>query len=162
MDPLPNIQYIRAGIEDVKEVIDMRIAFLIDLFGRESDEAIAAFRANTEAFLREALPSQLYICWLAKDGDTVVAAGGLTVRQHPGNFKNPSGRVGYIMSMYTVPAYRKMGICSAILNHLVTTGKEIGLNSFELHATKEGEPVYIKNGFKVHPDPTYRKIIETN
>jgi len=109
------------------------------------------------AYFKKAIPDENYICWLAKDGEYLAGAGGLVIRQQPGSFKNPTGITGYIMSMYTFPGYRGQGIAGTILNKLIATAKDMGIHSFELHATQEGEPVYIKNGFLLHNEPTYRK-----
>jgi GNAT superfamily N-acetyltransferase len=84
----------------------------------------------------------------------------MEIHQQPGNFRNPSGRKGHIMNMYTMPGYRNRCICTTILNKLQETAKEMGITCFELHATKLGEPVYVKNGFKMHGEPTYRKYRE--
>jgi len=65
------------------------------------------------------------------------------------------------MNMYTVPRFRRKGICSMLLEKLTATAKEMGINAFELHATKDGEPVYEKNGFHLHEQPTYRKYGNT-
>ncbi len=63
------------------------------------------------------------------------------------------------MNMYTLPQFRRRGICAGILNELVKEGKKIGITAFELHATAAGEFVYKKNGFTIHQEPTYRKHI---
>lgn len=96
---------------------------------------------------------------IAKDQDIVAGIGSIHLREMPGNFKNPSGRWGYIMNMYTIPEYRRKGICRNILRMLVEEGKKIGLTAFELHATKEGEMVYTQEGFILHNEPTLRFLI---
>lgn len=63
------------------------------------------------------------------------------------------------MNMYTVSELRRKGICKTILNLLVEEGKKIGITAFELHATKEGEMVYIQEGFIYHNEPTLRKFL---
>jgi GNAT superfamily N-acetyltransferase len=135
----------------------MRIAFLTAMLGEHSIELTERLRAHLEVFFYRSVGDQSYISWLAKDGDTIVASGGMSLWQHPGNFINYEGRKGYIMNMYTMPEYRRRGICTDLLTRLVDTARSIGVHSFELHATKEGEPVYIKEGFKLHAEPTYRK-----
>lgn len=157
---MPDIQYERVTISHLELLIDYRINFLLELKGEQTEESIDQLRINLAAYFADAIPNEKYICWWAKDNDKVVGIGGMAIRRNPGNFRNPSGCVGYIMNMYTVPAYRKMGISSTILDKLVTTGKELGINFFELHATKMGEPVYIKYGFLQHPEPTYNKRYE--
>lgn len=84
----------------------------------------------------------------------------MVVRQHPGSFKNASGRVGYLMNMYTRPAYRRRGICKQLLNLLTEDARLLGITAFELHATPDGEFVFKQEGFKLHGEPTYRKYID--
>ena len=64
-----------------------------------------------------------------------------------------------VSNLRTVPAFRKRGICTTILNALLKDAQDLGVTAFELHATREGEPVYRKNGFVLHPEPTLRKYI---
>ena len=97
-------------------------------------------------------------CFLAYDGDLLVGVGGLNIQQRPGSFRVPDGKSGYIMNMYTKPAYRKRGIATKLLDKLIQKGREMGLVYFDLNATKEGEPVYLKYGFTRHDEPNYRKV----
>ncbi len=152
------ITYWRATVDDVAAISEMRIRFFIDFDGPRPQEEQDALRLHLESYFKRTIANNTYICWLAKDGNEVVGIGGMTVREHPGNFKNPSGGMGYVMNMYTLPSHRRMGISTHILNKLQESGKEIGIRLFELHATEEGEPVYQKNGFKKHNEPTYRKF----
>jgi predicted acetyltransferase len=62
--------------------------------------------------------------------------------------------------MYTLPSFRRKGVCKNILNLLVEEGKKYGYKAFELHATKEGEKVYSQEGFELYHEPTFRKLIE--
>jgi hypothetical protein len=45
------------------------------------------------------------------------------------------------------------------LQELIEAGKKAGVTAFELHSTKAGEPVYLKNGFEFHTEPTLRKYM---
>lgn len=63
------------------------------------------------------------------------------------------------MNMYTLPKYRRKGICRAILNRLEEEGQKVGVSAFELHATNDGEKVYVQEGFIHHKEPTLRKFI---
>jgi GNAT superfamily N-acetyltransferase len=60
--------------------------------------------------------------------------------------------------MYTLPAYRRKGICKSILNLLDDEAQKYGITAFELHATPEGEKVYLQEGFVHHNEPTLRKF----
>lgn len=136
---------------------DFRIKFLIDFGGPQPEEAQRTLAEALQNYFKLHLSTGSYICWFAAAGDEIAGIGGMKILDYPGNFKNTGGRKGYVMNMYTRPEFRKKGICSTILNKLIQTANGMDIHSFELHATKEGEPVYIKNGFELHNEPTYRK-----
>lgn len=155
------IQYCQATEADIPLLVDSRIQFLTDFFSvQQSQEDIASLRHSLDIFYGHALKNKTYLCWYAKAKGKVVGVGGMSIREQPGNFRNASGKMGYIMNMYTAPDFRKRGIASTILEKLQSTAIEMGIRYFELHASRAGEPIYVKNGFKQHTEPTYRKRLE--
>jgi len=64
-----------------------------------------------------------------------------------------SGRLGYILNLYTVPEARRKGICTRLLNELIKEAKSLGLKYLHLHSSEEGRNIYRKAGF-VEPDQT--------
>lgn len=151
------ILYSEATAADCKHLAKYRIAFLTELMGPQTDECVQTVTKELENYFSRAIDDKEYVGWLARHNGEIVGTGGMALRAQPGNFRNPTGRTGYIMNMYTVPAYRKQGICSALLAKLVDAGKAMGIDTFELHATTDGAPVYEKHGFVKHHEPTYRK-----
>lgn len=141
------ISYSIAGMADLSLLVDYRMQFLEEISGIQNEETTARVRQNLQQYFSKALQDGSYICWLAKDVDTVAGIGGLAVREQPANFKIPNGKAGYIMNMYTLPAYRRQGIAGKLLEHLMETAREMNLSVLELHATYDGEPVYRKYGF---------------
>ena len=151
---------IKASASDIALLIDFRISFCLELSGPQTQDVIDELRKSLKSYLANALIENSCIAYIVRDGEDVAAVGEMIFRLQPGNFKNPSGKVGYLMNMYTIPAYRKQGLCSMIVNALIEDANKQGINAFELHSTKAGESVYIKNGFRIHPEPTYRKYIQ--
>lgn len=151
-----NIEYVKAGKQHIPQLIQARIDFFIEHSGPKQEDKIAELKTHLEAYLSIAIEQEDYIGWLAMADGEIAGAGGIVIRQRPGSFINPTGREAYVMSMYTAPAHRRKGIAATILNNLVAVAKEMGVKLVELHATPDGEPVYVKNGFKLHPEPTYR------
>ncbi|MCF8254330.1 MAG: GNAT family N-acetyltransferase [Bacteroidia bacterium] len=154
-----NITYHKATIDDVFILVENRILFALELAGPQNEEAILLLRKQMTQYFSKATTENSCISFIAKCDGMVAGIGSCHLREMPGNFKNPSGKWGYIMNMYTVPKYRRMGICKGILNSLVEEGKKNGITAFDLHATKEGEKVYVKEGFIHHIEPTLRKFI---
>lgn len=153
------ISYHKATIDDVSALVDNRILFALELSNEQNEEAIESLRNQMTNYFSKATVDNTCISFIAKCGEVVAGIGSVHLRDMPGNFKNPSGKWGYIMNMYTVPAFRRKGICKNILNLLVEEAKKYDYNTFELHATKEGEKLYVQEGFVHHMEPTLRKFI---
>lgn len=154
-----NISYHKAGIEDVNALVDNRILFALELSGVQNEDVVLSLRNQMTDYFSKATANNSCISFIAKYDGIVAGIGSVHLREMPGNFKNPSGKWGYIMNMYTVPEFRRKGVCKNILNLLVEEGKKYGITAFELHATKEGEKVYAQEGFIHHNEPTLRKFI---
>jgi predicted acetyltransferase len=153
-----HLTYHKATIDDISTLVENRILFALELSGEQKEETIQAVRKQMTAYFLKAIAENSCISFIAKCDGLVAGLGSMHIREMPGHFKNPTGRWGYIMNMYTIPAFRRKGICKSILELLVDEGKKSGISAFELHATKEGEFVYSQSGFEVHSDRTYRKF----
>lgn len=154
-----NITFHKATIEDVTTLVDNRILFALEFSGDQSEENIQSLNTQLTNYFSKAILDNTCISFIAKCDGKVAGIGSVHLRDMPGNFKNPSGKWGYIMNMYTIPSFRRKGICKNILNLLVEEGKKSGITAFELHATKEGEKVYSQEGFELYHEPTFRKLI---
>jgi GNAT superfamily N-acetyltransferase len=150
--------YHKAGPEDIQTLVHYRILFALELTGEQPHEAIESLRNQMTIYFAKATADESCISFMAMCNGEVAGIGSVQFREQPGNFKNPSGKWGYIMNMYTVPEFRRRGISTKILELLLKEGRNKGVTAFELHATRAGEPVYQKNGFEVHKEPTYRKF----
>jgi ribosomal protein S18 acetylase RimI-like enzyme len=155
---MSDITYIRATKNDTPEVMAGLRCYIDEFWGPQPAALMEELRLNHEAYFPKALENQDCIFWLARDANRFAGIGGLLVRTQPGTVKNPSGKVGYIMGMYTMPEYRRRGICHAILDRLESSAAALGIGMLELHASKDGEPAYVSHGFGKHHEPSYRKF----
>lgn len=60
---------------------------------------------------------------------------------------------GYILNMYTLPEYRKKGICTRLLDDLKNIAIQMKLHHIHLHATEDGLSLYKKVGFVIPKYP---------
>jgi GNAT superfamily N-acetyltransferase len=152
------VEYIRSTTADIPMMIGMRREFSFELAGEQSPEIEEALDESQTAYFTREL-NKNYFSWHATVDGHVAAIAGMTIRTQPGSIKNPSGRWAYLMLVYTKPQYRKRGISAQLVQRLIGTAKELGITALELHATPEGAPVYERNGFVHHNEPTYRLFI---
>ena len=136
---------VHADASHIAVLVENRQKFALELGGPQDDKVMEILREQITRYFSEAMKTGECISVLAYHDDQLAGIGSMIVRQQPGNFKNPTGRWGYIMNMYTVPEFRRQGVCKLILNELVDAGNKIGITAFELHATPSGAPVYAQN-----------------
>lgn len=149
----------KAQSHDIPSLVELRIEFLEEYWSKQSPDLRLPLEESLRTYFSEKLENNSYLCFIAKNENQVAGIGGLVVRQQPGSFKNPSGRFGYLMNMYTRPEFRRKGICKHLLGLLLEDARAQNVTAFELHATPEGEIVYKQEGFLLHGEPTYRKYL---
>jgi len=140
----PEIKFRYLRKDEVTLMTDYRIEFLKELQGTHSTEKEQMLRKELTSYFEKSLSDENYIAVTAEIDGNPAGFGGMVIQQIPGNFKLISGREGYILSMYTLPGFRKMGIAGGILDKLVKKGRELGLGKISLHASAEGFPIYKK------------------
>jgi GNAT superfamily N-acetyltransferase len=143
---MPTIR--RATLADLDTLVAMRFGLFRDL-GRELDAAgMAALDAAMRAYFNEELPPERFIGWLACDDDgTPVGCGGFVFVRRPPQPEDMSGREGYIMNMYTEPAWRGRGVALLMVRAILDFARATGVQQVHLHASAQGRPVYERAGF---------------
>ncbi|MBI3840781.1 MAG: GNAT family N-acetyltransferase [Thaumarchaeota archaeon] len=96
----------------------------------------------------EKIEKGLLRCYLVEGPKGKVAAGGCVwLREHP---PRPSrfGRLQpYLMSMYTEPEFRRLGLATVIVDRAVRWASARGYRRATLHASEEGRKLYSKLGW---------------
>lgn len=156
---MSEIVFRAANTSDAALLAEMRVLFLEDFWGAPDMQARDMLQTELVSYFQQAVEHGDYIGWFAFCQGQAVGAGGAVIRVMPGNFVNPSGRSAYVMSMLTLPAYRRQGIAARILRELQQDALRAGVSSFELHAAPAGLNVYLADGFTIHNQHTMRKRI---
>jgi ribosomal protein S18 acetylase RimI-like enzyme len=59
---------------------------------------------------------------------------------------------GYLLNVYTDPAWRGQGIATALVAAAIAKAKDLGLARIRLHTTASGQAVYAAAGFRLRDD----------
>lgn len=137
--------------DEISLLIDYRILFLKELQGEQPVDKEMNLRKELSVYFNKAMIDNSFVAIIAEIDSKPVGIGGMVIQHIPGNFNLINGLEGYILSMYTLPEYRKNGIAREILDRLVIKGRELRLGKIYLHASNDGFGLYIKYGFK-EPD----------
>lgn len=142
-----NLIYKKATIEDIDFLTKSRIEVLKAANNLTEDADMADVETQSYDYYKKALPDGTHTAYLVFDGDRFIGAGGVSYFRVMPTYHNVSGNKAYIMNMYTVPDYRRLGIANQILELLVADAKEKGVTAISLEATEMGRPLYEKFGF---------------
>jgi GNAT superfamily N-acetyltransferase len=99
--------------------------------------------------LREIWARRFY-AFIAETADGRVAGSGAVWLQPVQPRPDPAPRPAtpYIMSMFTGPGFRGMGVASELVETMVRWARGRGYSRVSLHASKAGRPVYERLGFE--------------
>lgn len=137
--------------EDIPQLVKLRMQLFAEVGEIESLASSPALRDATEAFFAHAIANGSSKSWLADADGTVVATGTLAVFCRPPYPGNISGREAYLLNMYTMPAYRRKGLATQLLNLITEYAKSQDFGKVWLHASPEGRPLYERFGFVSNP-----------
>jgi len=145
----------RATLNDVSSMTEFRIRMLREVYGRLEDGVTGELRRVCRDYFSRSIFQGNYRAWLAEDGGQPVGTGGMVLWQKPPTVGCLSGRLGYILNLYTVPELRGNGICRGLLTELIKEAKSLGLKYVHLHASEEGLLIYRNAGFV---DPPVKEL----
>ncbi len=139
------ITYRLATPGDIDALVAMRCDFLREAVPEAPlDEPVIQ---NMRAYFRDSLPAGSFIAHLALSGQRIVATSGLVIHAHPPTRRNPTGKLAYVMNMYTLPDFRRRGIATRLLEQLIESARRAQSGRVCLHALAGSRSLYEKCGF---------------
>ena len=104
---------------------------------------------NFEPWVRRMIAEDKYAGWITRDDEREVGSAGLLILDWAPHFLDQRcGQRGYILNVFVEPEYRGRGIAKALTLECMAEAKRRGIGVVALHASKKGQPVYEKLGFK--------------
>jgi ribosomal protein S18 acetylase RimI-like enzyme len=138
----------RATVEDAGLITRHRKAMFADM--RDAEEAVLdEMTRNFEPWVRRMIAEQKYAGWITSDGERPVGSAGLLILDWAPHFLDPKcDKRGYILNVFVEQEYRGRGIAKALTLECIAEAKRRGVGVVALHASKKGQPVYERLGFK--------------
>lgn len=141
-----HIEYKKGNIEDLQELIQVRIDYLMEDYGNIPDEKIKEIKKSLADYYFRHLNHDLY-AYIAKT-DTIISCCLLLIIEKPANPSFIHGKIGQVMNVYTRPEYRKRGIAGKLVKQILQEAEDMGLDQVELKATEAGYSLYKALGFE--------------
>jgi GNAT superfamily N-acetyltransferase len=131
---------------DVDSLVRLRAAFLAELTDCDPSDP-ALLNAMSRYFAEKLGSPQGFQAFVAEVNGRVVATTGLIVRRNPPSAKNLQGREGFVLNVFTVPAFRGRGLATALLERTLAAAREARCGRVVLHASDKAVPIYKRAGF---------------
>ena len=135
----PKILILDEATSALDTVTEQRIQASLDELSRGRSSVIIAHRLST---VRNA--DKIAV---VEDG-RIVATSGMSLAEKPPYFSNPSGRIGLLSGMYTLPEYRRRGIGRRLLGRVVDEARAWGCGAVQITASDMGVLLYADFGFR--------------
>lgn len=153
-----------AATDDIPTVVEFR-ARMFREFGWADESLLEQVAPLAEEYLREQFTSGGCTGFVAEKPAAGVTRAGETVatvvvvwQSVPPSPRNLAGRQAYVLGMYVVPEYRRLGIARALMEATVECATSSGVPLITLHASDQGMALYEQLGF--HPAPEMRLFTE--
>ncbi|MGY3930288.1 acetyltransferase [Aeromonas encheleia] len=140
-----------AKAADIPALVRLRMALFCELGELDEPLADGALWQATEAYFSAAARDGSARSWLVEVDGEAVACGTLALFVRPPYPGNLAGREAYLLNMYTLSAWRKRGMASALLDVMAAYARDQRLGKLWLHASEEGRPLYERLGFVANP-----------
>jgi GNAT superfamily N-acetyltransferase len=108
----------------------------------------AVDRRYSRFVLREMKGKRMFGYLVETEGGEVAAGGVVWLRETPPRVDFPGGKIPYLMSMYTEPAYRGRGLATMIVKETIAWSRKEGYPWMMLHASAAGRGLYEKLGWE--------------
>jgi len=152
----------QANIEDIPLLLAWRKAMMRDI--TNCDEAqiaasVAAFTPWLEGMMAQ--PGRVMTFIGAADGEPCACAMVWVHEWYPGLGDIATQR-GYILNVYTEPAWRRRGFAGQLVRQCVDWLRQQDIRIVSLHASPHGQSVYANQGFHAPtmPEMTLRINVE--
>jgi GNAT superfamily N-acetyltransferase len=147
-DVKPEYRIRPAEPRDVPVIAHHRAAMFRDMGSIPQQDYEVLRQASTD-WIGGLINSGRYAGWLIEQQDTVVAGGGLLIREMgPGPGCYRVSRWAHIVNVYTELAHRRRGLARQVMESMLDWCAAHAYDLVTLAASDEGRPLYESLGFR--------------
>ena len=136
-------EFRRLQISDLDSFIVLRLEQMREE-GAASPESLSDALRD---YYEKSLADGSFVSWIACVNGRIVATSGVSFVRKPPYPSNPTGKIGLISGMYTLPEYRRQGIASKLLRLISEEAKRNCCGLLEVTSSDAGVSLYTSFGF---------------
>lgn len=132
------------SVNEIEELMKWREEVIFNVFGIKATAEL--LDANRDYYLRHILDGSHKACVALFHGEEA-GTGSICLSEELPSPDNPSGICAFLMNIYVRKKFRKHGIATSIVNHLVDEAKRLGCGRIYLESTEMAKHLYKRCGF---------------
>ena len=141
-----NMIYNKATVRDIKELANLRIAYLEEDNGEMDKDVLLSIKTNLPDYFIKHLNDDITV-YTARDERGIIACAMLLVIEKPMSPAFVTGEIGTVLNVYTRPNHRHKGYARHLMEMLLNDANKKNLSYIELKATEDGYNLYKTLGF---------------
>ena len=138
--------YNKASMDDVKQLTELRIAYLTEDNGELNGKDLETIKQNLPDYFMRNLNRTIF-GYVVRNDTEIIACALLLVVEKPMSPSFITGKTGTVLNVYTKPGHRHRGYARNLMNMLMNDVPNMGLSVVELKATEDGYQLYQSLGF---------------
>ncbi|SJZ98337.1 GNAT family N-acetyltransferase [Anaerorhabdus furcosa] len=132
--------------KDLNQIIDLRIDFLTEIAVTPLPSDI---RINIDAYFKKHFYDGSCFGLVAEIEGKIIAKGLICVFEVLPDEFCPTGRLGKLYSIYTIPEFRGQGIMKELIEGLIRLSESKGVTNLYLTAEEKAISLYQRLGFEL-------------
>ena len=136
----------RAELPELSLIVEWRMRVLREVFCLPEDTDMTELYSENEQYYREHLQDGTHTAVFDCAGERIIGCGGIYQEEMPSP-DNPNGKCGYLMNIYALPEYRRMGVGREIVSFLIKDAQLKNVKKLSLESSEMAEKLYQSTGF---------------
>lgn len=137
----------RAELPELSLIMEWRMRVLREVFCLPEDTDMTELYSENEQYYREHLQDGTHTAVFVCAGERIIGCGGICYQTEMPSPDNPNGKCGYLMNIYTLPEYRRMGVGREIVSFLIKDAQLKNVKKLSLESSEMAEKLYQSTGF---------------
>lgn len=135
----------KVKLDDIDMLVDNRVEFVCSIRNLLN---VDEFRTNTKEYCQKHLEDDSLIAFISIDNGKIVASCILCIYETLPIPSCLNGKIGLLLNVYTLEAYRHKGLAYSLLTQLIEEAKRLEVGKIQLDYTEDGYHLYKKIGFE--------------
>ena len=149
----------KSKLSELSIIMEWRMRVLKEVFCLNENYDMTKLYIENESYYREHLQNDSHTAVFAYNNKQIIGCGGICYQTEMPSPDNFNGKCGYLMNIYTLPEYRRMGVGRQIVEFLIRDAINHNICKLSLESSDIAEKLYHNMNFEKNTHFYLRMIL---